>query len=419
MNREKYIKGVQPRPLFLILFRDNQHVGRSPGQPGGQVGLMESNIKKIEVHIVVGCADARDVSAAFYSALEEQRKEELQRGTLIDFQRMSVAGTFVTPGIIDEIKSDIQDKMREYYSYYKAGVPIDIFVHLTAHGNVMLKKGRLHSTRSYHDIEILDAPFNCGMIHAQEVALEMEEMLLSRRAVLEYGLRGNRHQIRIETEESIETLMRQAYGHNGTIAGNWVKSIVNLCTHAYEQKKVLRQSLDSDPTFENLKIVLTAGVKNYHTNEYYRVDGNIHLNTFLDLVYDKVRKSGLTQDGAHTQKQNPSLGMFYHSSIQQARALGVKYQLGIDQYNVGQVFAIGSMNVPDYFKTFGPYKNAGFFYGVKHLGLRTWIVMGRDLNEAEKMLYRIINDPLMGYFVKEFDVKLIAMDKDGKRLSPA
>ena len=83
------------------------------------------------------------------------------------------------------------------------------------------------------------------------------------------------------------------------------------------------------------------------------------------------------------------------------------------------MFAIGSMNVPDYFKTFGPYKNAGFFYGVKHLGLRTWIVMGRDLNEAEKMLYRIINDPLMGYFVKEFDVKLIAMDKDGKRLSPA
>ena len=387
--------------------------------PGGRVGLMENGIKKIEVHIVVGCADARDVSAAFYTALEEQRKEELQRGTLIDFQRMSVAGTFVTTGIIDEIKSDIQEKMREYYSYYKAGVPIDIFVHLTAHGNVVLKAGRLHSTRSYHDIDVQDAPFNCGMIHAQEVALEMEEMLLGRRAVLEYGLRGNRHQIRIEREEDIEALMKRAYGHNGTIAGNWVKSIVNLCTHAYEQKKVLRQSLDSDATFENLKIVLTAGVKNYHTNEYYRVDGNIHLNTFLDLVYDKVRKSGHVQDDAHTQKQNPSLGMFYHSSIQQARALGVKYHLGIDQYNVGQVFAIGSMNVPDYFKTFGPYKSSGFFYGVKHLGLRTWIVMGRDLNEAEKMLYRIVNDPLMGYFVKEFDVKLIAMDKDGRRLSPA
>ena len=35
---------------------------------------MENNIKKIELHIVVGCADARDVSAAFYSALEEQKK---------------------------------------------------------------------------------------------------------------------------------------------------------------------------------------------------------------------------------------------------------------------------------------------------------------------------------------------------------
>lgn len=377
------------------------------------------NIKRIELHIVVGCADARDISAAFYSALNEQREEELKNGTLIDFQRMSVAGTFVTYGIIDEIKAHIQDKMREYFEYYKAGLPIDIFVHLTAHGNVMLKQGRLHSTRSYHDIEVLDAPFNCGMIHGQEVALEMESMLLDRRAVLEYGLRGKRHSIRIETEEDVETLMRRAYGHNGTIAGNWVKSIVNICTHAYEQKKVLRQSLDSDPTFENLKIVLTAGVKNYHTNEYYRVDGNTHLNTFLDLVYDKVRKNGRVQDDSHTQKQNPSLGMFHHSAIQQARALGVKYFLGMDKYNVGQVFAIGSMNVPDYFKSFGPYKNAGFFYGVKHLGLRTWIVMGRDLEEAKKMQERILNDPLMSYFVKEFEVKLLVMDKDGKRLNPA
>jgi len=376
----------------------------------------QNSIKKIELHIVVGCADARDVTAAFYTALEQQKDEELQNGTLIEFQRMSVAGTFVTSGIIDEIKTDIQEKMREYYQYYKSGVPIDIFVHLTAHGNVVLRKGRLHSTRSYHDIEVLDAPFNCGMIHAQEVAFEMESMLLGRRAVLEYGLRGKRHQLRIETEEDIETLMRRAYGHNGTIAGNWVKSIVNLCTHAYEQKKILRQSLDSDPTFENLKIVLTAGVKNYQTNEYYRVDGNTHLNTFLDLVYDRVRKSGHVQDGSHTQKQSPELGMFYHSSIQQARALAMKYYLGRDQYNVGQVFAIGSMNVPDYFKTFGPYKNAGFFYGVKHLGLRTWIIMGRDLKDAEKIQERILNDPLMGYFVKEFEVKLVAMDKDGKRL---
>ena len=376
----------------------------------------QNSIKKIELHIVVGCADARDVTATFYSALEQQKDEELQNGTLIDFQRMSVAGTFVTSGIIDEIKTDIQEKMREYFPYYKNGVPIDIFVHLTAHGNVVLRKGRLHSTRSYHDIEVLDAPFNCGMIHAQEVAFEMESILLNKRAVLEYGLRGKRHQLRIEAEEDIETLMRRAYGHNGTIAGNWVKSIVNLCTHAYEQKKILRQSLDSDPTFENLKIVLTAGVKNYQTNEYYRVDGNTHLNTFLDLVYDRVRKSGHVQDGSHTQKQSPELGMFYHSSIQQARALAMKYYLGRDKYNVGQVFAIGSMNVPDYFKTFGPYKNAGFFYGVKHLGLKTWIVMGRDLKDAEKIRERILNDPLMGYFVKEFDVKLIAMDKEGKRL---
>ena len=377
---------------------------------------MENNIKKVELHIVVGCADARDVSAAFNAALIEQQAQEMKNGMLIDFQRMSVAGTFMTPEIIAEIKSHVQEKMREYYSYYKAGIPIDIFVHLTAHGNVALKPGCFHSTRSYHDIEVHDALFNCGMIHAQEIALEMEGLLLSRRAVLEYGLRGNRKQVRIETEEDIENLMKRAYGHNGTIAGNWVKSIVNLCTHSYEQKKVLRHSLDSDPTFENLRIVLTAGVKNYLSNEYFRVDGNTHLNTFLDLVYDRVRRSGPVKDpNSHTEKQKPTLGVFHHSSVQQARATAVKKYFGTENYSVGQVYAIGSMNLPDYFKTFGPYKVTGFFYGVKHLGLTTWIVMGRSLEEAEKMQERILNDPIMGYVVKEFGVKLVIMDAEGKR----
>ncbi|MCX6773101.1 MAG: hypothetical protein NTV88_05040 [Candidatus Micrarchaeota archaeon] len=378
--------------------------------------MAENNIKKVELHIVVGCADARDVSAAFNSALQEQIAHEMKNGTLIDFERMSVAGTFVTPEITAEIKSHIQEKMRGYYPLYKAGRPIDIFVHLTAHGNVMLRMGCLHSTRSYHDIEVQEAVFNCGMMHAQDIALEMESMLLSRRAVLEYGMRGKRMQVRIETEEDIENLMKRAYGHNGTIAGNWVKSIVNLCTHPYEQKKVLRHALDSDPTFDNLRILMTAGVKNYLTNEYFRVDGNTHLNTFLDMVYDRVRRNGQVQDpSTYSKKQSPTLGLFHHSSIQEARATAVKKFYGTEDYSLGQVFAIGSMNLPDYFKTFGPYKVAGFFYGVKHLDLKTWIVMGRTLEEAEKMQERILNDPLMGYILKEFEVELVTMDAEGKR----
>ena len=34
---------------------------------------------------------------------------------------------------------------------------------------------------------------------------------------------------------------------------------------------------------------------------------------------------------------------------------------------------------------------------------------------AEKMQERILNDPIMGYIVKEFDVNLVTMDADGKR----
>lgn len=377
---------------------------------------MVNNVKKIELHIAVGCADARDISAAFNDALSVQIEQKLSEGTLIDFQRMSVAGTFMTPEIIAEIKTHIQDKMREYYDYYKAGFAIDIFIHVATHGNAVLRAGRQRSTRSYHDIEVLEAPFNCGMAHAQDLALEIEEMLLSKKAVLEYGPKGKRKQLRIETEQDIELLMKQAYGHDGTIAGNWVKSIVNIRTHAYEQKKILRRALDADPAFDNLGIMITAGVKNYNTNEYFRVDGNTHLDTFLDSVYEVVRSKGQTKDKAHTGRHNPVLGLFHHSAIQQARAVAVKNFFGSESYSAGQVFAIGSMNLSDYFRTFGPYKIAGFFFGVKHLGLLEWVVMGRTTKESEEMHERIISDPLMGYFVKDFGVKLITTDAEGKRL---
>ena len=375
---------------------------------------MDETVKKVELHIVVGCADARDISAAFNDALAERMEQEFKNGTLIDFQRMSVAGSFMTAEIINEIKTQIQDQLKEYYQYYKAGLPLDIFVHVTTHGNAVLKAGRSRSTRSYHDIEILESQFSCGMTHAQEVAIELEEMLLRKKSVLEYGLKGKRKQIRIETEEDIEKLMKNAYGHDGTVAGNWVKSIVNIRTHAYEQKKILRRAFDTDPTFANLGIMITAGVKNYLSNEYFRVDGITHLTTFIDTVYEQVRKNDQKKDkSSRTGPQNPVLGLLHHSAVQQARATAVKHFFGSETYSAGQVYAIGSMNLPDYYKTFGPYKVVGFFYGVKHLGLLEWVVMGRDAKETGEMQERIMNDPLMGYIVKEFSVKLVTMDPEG------
>ena len=377
---------------------------------------METPVKRVELHIVIGCADARDISSAFNDALDAQKAQEAVSGTFIDFQRMSVAGTFMTPEIVSELKAHIQEKMKEYYKYYRQGLPIEIFVHVNAHGNAVLKEGRTHSGKTYHDIKIEDSAFNCGMMHAQEVALEMEELLLSNKAVLEYGLKGKRTKIRVETEADIETLMRRAYGHNGTIAGNWVKSIVNLCTHPYEQKKILREALDADPTFPNLRIRITAGVQNYQTSDYFRVDGNAHLDTFLDRVYLRVRKDGQPDMAARTSKQKPVLGLFHHPSILQSRATAVQNYFGNERYSAGQVFAIGSMNLPDYFRTFGPYKSTGFFYGVKHLGLLNWVVMGRTVDETEEMCERILSDPLMSYFVSEFKVKLVGMDANGQRL---
>jgi hypothetical protein len=289
-----------------------------------------------------------------------------------------------------------------------------------AHGNATLKPGRTHATRSYHDIEIKPAAFNCGMMHAADVAIEMEGVLLKEKAVLEYGLKGKRQQIKIENEESIEKLMLAAYGHNGTIAGNWIKSIVNLTTHAYEQKKILRLALDADPALANLRIHITAGVQNYATNEYYRVDGNMQLNTLMDAVYERIRRMEAVPDQEQRiAKQAPVLGLFHHTSVTHARANAIKYYFGNENYSAGQVFAIGSINVADYFRTFGPYKNAGFFYGVVHLGLKNWVVMGRNVEETSAMMERLKNATLLGYFIRYYQVKLVPMTADGEKLKTA
>ena len=59
------------------------------------------------------------------------------------------------------------------------------------------------------------------------------------------------------------------------------------------------------------------------------------------------------------------------------------------------------------FASFGPYANAGFFYGVKHLNLTDQMVMGYDEEQTERMLKKISKDPIMDLTVKKFGVNLI------------
>ncbi|VVC01045.1 Uncharacterised protein [uncultured archaeon] len=382
---------------------------------------MEPKVEQIRVEIIAGCSDARDVSDAFNNAKDARVAAERKEGILVDIQRLSIPGVFATGEVIAEVKTLIFDKAKQLYSYSIQGVPVDYYVHMMAHGNAALKPGRTHETMSYQDIEIKEAAFNCGMMNAKKLALEFEALLLSEKPNLTFGLNSKSQRIQVATEADLERLMQKAHNHNGTPAGNWVKSIENLATHPYEQKKIMRAVMDADPALKHLQVHITAGVQNYATNEYYRVDGNTSLRSTIDLIYQDMRKAGVSHDQEHrVAKQKPELLLFHHSSIHNARATAVERVFGDKKYGAGQVFAIGGANAGDHIRLFGPYKTIGFYYGghSEHLGLQTWAVMGRGRDETERMCTRLHNDPLVGFIIRHFGIKLEKIAVDPRQSFP-
>ena len=376
-------------------------------------------IKKVEIHIIIGCSDSRDLSSAFCQARENLTLEEFDKGTLVEIHRESVAGTFITPDIIDAIRITIIDRIRKHHVHVAVGVPIEIYVHIVSHGNVKLKGSaptRNSAIRgTLHDIEAVSGcPTNCGMMHAEDVAEELERLLLEEGPVLKLCSVDNQHvEICIRSQEDIKELLHQVHGVRTLISAGWVKSIVDLKHHPYEQKLLLREAFDRDSILRPLHIHITAGVQNYSDHTYYRVDGNVHLrNTFLERVYQKMKREGVSDAKALVAKQQPTIGLFHHSGILNARATAVALHSG-SAFQAGQVFAIGGGLIADFERPYDAYKVIGFYYGIKHLGLREWILLGRTPQEARMMLTRIQRDPLMSYLVQHFGINLMLHSSPG------
>ena len=74
-------------------------------------------------------------------------------------------------------------------------------------------------------------------------------------------------------------------------------------------------------------------------------------------------------------------------------------------------FGIGDLGGNLFFTVMGSYT---LYYLTDNVGL-TAALAGLAILIGK--IWDAINDPLMGYFIKEFEVTLIAMDKDGKRLA--
>jgi len=372
---------------------------------------IENWVKEIQIHIIAGCSDGRDISAAFNTAKDKVIETNKSNGVLIDMPRISVPGVFATHEVISEIKGIIFGMEKKYFGYRQAGTQVEYFVHMMAHGNAVLKAGHTHEQFSYHDIEIKPASFNCGMMNAQPLALEFEGLLLSEKPTLVYGRRHAPLKFHIKSEAYIERFMQQVHGVDGTIAGNWIKSIVNLATHPYEQKKLLRDALDRDSAIRQHGIHITAGVQNYATNNYFRVDGNTHLLTILDDIYTMVANMSHNEEHEkRTGKQAPKIILFHNGSIINARARAIEaYSGGQTGYNGGDVFAIGGSNASDPTRDFGPYKTIGFYYALHpdHLNLAdNLVVCGKTKEETRMMAARLRNSPLVNFMVRQFGAKI-------------
>ena len=377
-------------------------------------------VKKIEIHILVGCSDARDIPAVFNAAREIELKAQRARGILIDFQHESVAGVFVTPDVEASLRKLIMARLDYFCDYSNKGVPIEIFVHLVDHGDVRLKPGADGTQFSLHEIEVADekSVINCGMRHAEDVAQELEAELLEKQVdFLFTELSGRRRHWQIRDGNDIRSMMKHVYEHDGLIAAGWVHSIIDFGRHAAEQKAILRHAIDTGPYLRLHNVMITAGVQNFRDNTYYRVDENTHLITFLDKVYERMRemiKAGWGNGEVKTQleKQAPIIGTFHISEIINARATAIKLYKGKD-FMANQVFAIGGRLLTEYYRPFGAYKIMSFYYGVRHLGLKEWVVIGRNQSEVDMVFARIRNDPIMNYIHKTYDVKLVPIISEG------
>lgn len=375
----------------------------------GAARLIDPNLKRIEVHVVIGCQDSRDLSEAFLESLNELQAQMKSSGVLIDFPRYAVAGTFITPELVADLKTTIFAKMAEYYEHIQGGIGIEFFFHINAHGDARLKQGADRYEHSIRNIEITKgAKTNCGMMHADVVAKEMEELLLSEKP----EIRG----IKINTKEDIGRLLSELYGFNGSIS-EWIKPITDLAAHPLEQKKELRRYFDADPVTRKLHLHITAGVQNYETNEYLRVDENTQAGmrtTFPDRVYEKVRErgNGIDHQG-RINAQKPVLGLIHQSSIHDARKTAYELLYG-NPHGAGKVFgsSLGDKSAIQYFRPLDRYQLAGMFYGIKHLGIKDWAIMGKNERETKMMASRIMQGGLAEFFIKHFNVKIIKLSLD-------
>jgi len=364
-----------------------------------------------QIHILIGCSDARDVGQIHLEVVEQTRAEYLRRGIRSELYVLRTPGSFVTNDILADIRSIVASTQRELGASQGA----EYFVHVQSHGELVIDGDETYGCGLHHlDVEKTSV-FNCGMLGATRVAVDLERFIIEEAPKVQLA---DGTSIVVDSEEAVRTLLRRRYGYDGYLAGDWVKSVDDLRTHVRMQKTVLERAIRRDAEIQSLDIKVTAGIRDYARNAYVRVDGGVPDAKFWDegqrLINERLSKLSREsiERARQSEGQKPLVGLLAMSDIRGSRARALARFAAMNHrpasgYEPNTVFAISgsAFDLPG--STFGPYAVAGLFYSVKLLGLKEYLVMGNDEAQARRMVQKVNDDPISHLIIDKFDVKLV------------
>lgn len=369
---------------------------------------------KHQLHILVGCADARDLSQLQLDIINSKIRDYAIQGIKIQMQVIRAAGSFISTDVYQDIKNIIIQYQKE--------IPADFaeegyYVHIQSHGHLTEDSNTDYISHIY-EMHIKDeSPLNCGMLGASSVGIEIEQLILKNS--LSYKTPSG--DITVKNDEGLRQLLRDVYAYDGFLAGDWIKSIDLLRTHPRSQKSNLEKMISNDPELKRLDIKITAGIQDYSIHGLIRLDGGVPASHFWDDVQQEIRNSAknrLDELKAQSESQKPMAGLICMADPRMtSRITASKYYYhykGLPEpsgYLANTLFNLtgSTFDIPSI--PFGPYAITGFYYAVKHLGLTDQMVMGADETQTNRIMHKIHSDPIMNLIVESFGVHLIPINQ--------
>lgn len=386
-------------------------------------------VQEVEGILKFRCSDARDAGALEIHMKRLLELEYLARGVKPDVTSLSLAGTFVTPDVALEVTNIMHKLLNSYSSFYRKNM-LNLVVQIIGHGDVHSAVGAENRV-FYAPSELEIAPhskFNCGMGHASKVWAKFIGEIRKKGLKASYFDRAKKSEVEetIKTDEQLLIMLRNVNHFQGDSVVSFVNSITNLIQHPLDQKAILRMLLNRSLELGSVPIHINSAVVNYETGFCPRIDSNEHVYTFIDdmtLLKHVILSSQelLSTDDSERvrrvspQKETVNACLISSGNVSSARTKVANWltSKGIETDVAGGVFAIITKNASQQYSPFGPYKEVSLFYAAhpELLGIKTFVILGEDMEEAERIRFKVYSDPLMRFVVDNYGVEFRLVTK--------